>query len=185
MAIIKFVQNVPQVVSFPANNSPFGEEVQGQFGLQYMYGTDQGLVYADPPLHAELQAYAPGATVTILKTQESFQTASGETRRKNVWRVTTSGQGAVAPPLPSQGHSAPTGNTRSSGDFGAMVELLSACMRSVENIAPDTYGPTERQASAISLFIGCQQKNVKAPEVDPTPYAIPTNPADDLDSLPF
>mgnify|MGYP007122441192 CR=1 FL=1 len=179
MAILKPQLNIPMNVTLSAE--PRGRAEQGQYGIQYLYGCEEGLIYADAKLHAALSPYPAGTQVMILKAQESFQSAEGEPRRANTYTV-TGANGLPTPPM--QG--VPTGipPTRpATGDFASMVHLLRTCMGAVEDIAPDTYGPAERQASAISLFIGCQQRNVSAPE--PTAETVPTNPAEDPDMLPF
>ena len=185
---IKFQTNIPQTLSFPYGDS---KEVEGNYGPQHMYNVEANVetdrLYATPSLHDRIQeaGVGPGAVLTITK----IELEGG----KSGWSVTTDSPSTGSPSVsPNAGGSSHPSNVqhhsnqstkRPTGDYTAMVELLASCMKSVESIAPEGYGPAERQASAISLFIGCQQRNVSAPE--PTAETVPTNPAEDPDSLPF
>jgi hypothetical protein len=186
---IKFSTNIPQTLSFPYGDS---KEVEGNYGPQHMYTVEingeKDKLYATPVLHDRIQeaGVGPGAVLTITKIELEGN--------KSGWSVTTdspsTGSPSVspnantaAPPMQGVPTGIPRGPRPATGDFPSMVYLLQSCMRAVEEIAPNTYGPAERQASAISLFIGCQQRNVSAPE--PTAETVPTNPAEDPDELPF
>ena len=185
---IKFSTNIPQTLSFPYGDS---KEVEGNYGPQHMYTVEingeKDKLYATPVLHDRIQeaGVGPGAVLTITKIELEGN--------KSGWSVTTDSPSTGSPSVsPNAGGSSHQSNVqhhsnqstkRPTGDYNAMVELLASCMTSVESIAPDTYGPAERQASAISLFIGCQQRNVSAPE--PLAETVPTNPAEDPQDLPF
>ena len=185
---IKFSTNIPQTLSFPYGDS---KEVEGNYGPQHMYTVEingeKDKLYATPVLHDRIQeaGVGPGAVLTITKIELEGN--------KSGWSVTTDSPSTGSPSVSPNANTAappmqgvPTGISPSrpaTGDYNAMVHLLRSCMDAVEDIAPDTYGPAERQASAISLFIGCQQRNVSAPE--PTAETVPTNPAEDPDELPF
>ena len=164
MAILKVEINVPLSVTL---QGPIGEQIQGQYGMQYQYGMVEGILYADAKLHAALAPYPVGSQCTILKTQEQFTAQDGSLRKANNYAVTPVGIAPMAAAPVAQAYdnappSHPMAPQAASGDaYGEMVILLQSCMTSVESIAPQSYGPAERQSAAVSLFIGCQQKGVK------------------------
>tara|TARA_R110000737_G_scaffold124320_2_gene156614 strand:- start:2386 stop:2985 length:600 start_codon:yes stop_codon:yes gene_type:complete len=175
VAILKVEINVPLSVTL---QGPIGEQIQGQYGMQYQYGMVEGILYADAKLHAALAPHPVGSQVTILKTQEQFTAQDGSLRKANNYAVTPNGGAPVsapqAPQYTPQPSQVPQG---ASGDaYGDMVSLLQSCMQSVESIAPQSYGPAERQSAAVSLFIGCQQKGVK-PQGVISQAAPPVQPA--------
>tara|TARA_R110000744_G_scaffold47319_1_gene104235 strand:- start:2223 stop:2822 length:600 start_codon:yes stop_codon:yes gene_type:complete len=175
VAILKVEINVPLSVTL---QGPIGEQIQGQYGMQYQYGMVEGILYADAKLHAALAPHPVGSQVTILKTQEQFTAQDGSLRKANNYAVTPNGGAPVAAPQAPQYTPQPSQVPQgASGDaYGDMVSLLQSCMQSVESIAPQSYGPAERQSAAVSLFIGCQQKGVK-PQGVISQAAPPVQPA--------
>jgi len=187
--ILKPDINVPVTLTVP-----FGDykELEGQYGTQFMYTVQvDGLphtLFADVKLHqAMLMAgLAPGVTMTITKTQESFETALGEQRRANVWLIsggsgTPTAAAALAAPAAAPA-SPPAGNAREV--WVAQVHHFKRCIAQAEKAytdlgyTVDKSSPDSINSAAATLFIQSSKTlDIAAlsspPEPTPAPAPAP------------
>jgi len=213
--ILKPDINVPVTLTVP-----FGDykELEGQYGTQFMYTVQvDGLphtLFADVKLHQAMltAGLAPGVTMTITKTQESFETALGEQRRANVWLIsggsgTPTAAAALAAPAAAPA-SPPAGNAREV--WVAQVHHFKRCIAQAEKAytdlgyTVDKSSPDSINSAAATLFIQSSKTlDIAAlssppepePAPAPTPPATPPTPvlqgggaggaADYNDDLPF
>ena len=162
--ILKPDINVPVTLTVP-----FGDykEIEGQYGTQFMYNVQvDGLpqtLFADVKLHQAMltAGLAPGVTMTITKTQESFETAAGEQRRANVWSIsggsgTPTAATALAAPAAAPA-SPPAGNAREV--WVAQVHHFKRCIAQAEKAytdlgyTVDKSSPDSINSAAATLFI--------------------------------
>lgn len=143
MAIIKPEVNIPLSVTL---QGPIGEQIQGQYGVQFQYGMVEGLIYADAKLHAALAPHPVGSQVTILKTQEQFTAQDGSLRKANNYAVTPVGSAPLAPqqavtqpinPNPShQNQTMPVAQEGAEEALAGFTRLLYACHAQASVIFP-------------------------------------------------
>lgn len=213
--ILKPDINVPVTLTVP-----FGDykELEGQYGTQFMYNVqvdgETQTLFADVKLHQAMltAGLAPGVTMTITKTQESFETALGEQRRANVWLIsggsgTPTAAAALAAPAAAPA-SPPAGNAREV--WVAQVHHFKRCIAQAEKAytdlgyTVDKSSPDSINSAAATLFIQSSKTlDIAAlssppepePAPAPTPPATPPTPvlqgggaggaADYNDDLPF
>ena len=211
--ILKPDINVPVLVTLP-----FGDykEIEGQYGTQFMYNVqvdgETHTLFADVKLHQAMltAGLAPGVTMTITKTQESFETAAGEQRRANVWSI-SGGSGtptaATALAVPAPTPTPPAGTAREV--WVAQVHHFKRCIAQAEKAytdlgyTVDKSSPDSINSAAATLFIQSSKTlDIAAlssppeppPEPTPAPAPAPTpvlqgggagGAADYNDDLPF
>ena len=215
--ILKPDINVPVLVTLP-----FGDykELEGKYGTQFLYNVqvdgETQTLFADVKLHQAMltAGLAPGVTMTITKTQESFETAAGEQRRANVWSIsggsgTPTAATALAAPAAAPA-SPPAGNAREV--WVAQVHHFKRCIAQAEKAytdlgyTVDKSSPDSINSAAATLFIQSSKTlDIAAlssppeppPEPTPAPAPAPTPPtpvlqgggaggaADYNDDLPF
>lgn len=187
--ILKPDINVPVTLTVP-----FGDykELEGQYGTQFMYTVQvDGLphtLFADVKLHQAMltAGLAPGVTMTITKTQESFETALGEQRRANVWLIsggsgTPTAAAALAAPAAAPA-SPPAGNAREV--WVAQVHHFKRCIAQAEKAytdlgyTVDKSSPDSINSAAATLFIQSSKTlDIAAlsspPEPTPAPAPAP------------
>ena len=187
--ILKPDINVPVTLTVP-----FGDykELEGQYGTQFMYTVQvDGLphtLFADVKLHQAMltAGLAPGGTMTITKTQESFETALGEQRRANVWLIsggsgTPTAAAALAAPAAAPA-SPPAGNAREV--WVAQVHHFKRCIAQAEKAytdlgyTVDKSSPDSINSAAATLFIQSSKTlDIAAlsspPEPTPAPAPAP------------
>ena len=216
--ILKPDINVPVTLTVP-----FGDykELEGQYGTQFMYNVqvdgETQTLFADVKLHQAMltAGLAPGVTMTITKTQESFETAAGEQRRANVWSIsggsgTPTAATALAAPAPTAAPTPtpPAGNAREV--WVAQVHHFKRCIAQAEKAytdlgyTVDKSSPDSINSAAATLFIQSSKTlDIAAlssppeppPAPAPTPPPTPPTPvlqgggaggaADYNDDLPF
>jgi hypothetical protein len=216
--ILKPDINVPVTLTVP-----FGDykELEGQYGTQFMYNVqvdgETQTLFADVKLHQAMltAGLAPGVTMTITKTQESFETAAGEQRRANVWLIsggsgTPTAATALAVPAPTAAPTPtpPAGNAREV--WVAQVHHFKRCIAQAEKAytdlgyTVDKSSPDSINSAAATLFIQSSKTlDIAAlssppeppPAPAPTPPPTPPTPvlqgggaggaADYNDDLPF
>ena len=193
--ILKPDINVPVLVTLP-----FGDykEIEGQYGTQFMYNVqvdgETQTLFADVKLHQAMltAGLAPGVTMTITKTQESFETAAGEQRRANVWLIsggsgTPTAATALAVPAPTAAPTPtpPAGNAREV--WVAQVHHFKRCIAQAEKAytdlgyTVDKSSPDSINSAAATLFIQSSKTlDIAAlsspPEPPPAPAPAPTPP---------
>ena len=162
--ILKPDINVPVLVTLP-----FGDykELEGKYGTQFLYNVqvdgETQTLFADVKLHQAMltAGLAPGVTMTITKTQESFETAAGEQRRANVWLIsggsgTPTAAAALAAPAAAPA-SPPAGNAREV--WVAQVHHFKRCIAQAEKAytdlgyTVDKSSPDSINSAAATLFI--------------------------------
>jgi len=187
--ILKPDINVPVTLTVP-----FGDykELEGQYGTQFMYNVqvdgETQTLFADVKLHQAMltAGLAPGVTMTITKTQESFETASGEQRRANVWSIsggsgTPTAAAALAAPAAAPA-SPPAGNAREV--WVAQVHHFKRCIAQAEKVytdlgyTVDKSSPDSINSAAATLFIQSSKTlDIAAlsspPEPTPAPAPAP------------
>ena len=216
--ILKPDINVPVTLTVP-----FGDykELEGQYGTQFMYNVqvdgETQTLFADVKLHQAMltAGLAPGVTMTITKTQESFETAAGEQRRANVWLIsggsgTPTAATALAVPAPTAAPTPtpPAGNAREV--WVAQVHHFKRCIAQAEKAytdlgyTVDKSSPDTINSAAATLFIQSSKtldiaalSSPPEPPPAPAPAPAPTPPtpvlqgggaggaADYKDDLPF
>ena len=189
--------NVPTTFTLP-----FGDykEVNGQYGMSFLYGVDVAGVrhglFADVKLHqAMLNAgIGPNVELTITKTQESYE-KDGEQRRFNTFLVEGgTGNPTQAAPAPVA-HGAVMAAPAPSGDAKETYKLqmhhFKRCIAQAEKIYTDLgytidkTSPDAINAAAATLFIQtCKSLDLRslsqpqaAPAPAPPPPAEPAPPA--------
>ena len=193
--ILKPDINVPVTLTVP-----FGDykELEGQYGTQFMYNVqvdgETQTLFADVKLHQAMltAGLAPGVTMTITKTQESFETAAGEQRRANVWLIsggsgTPTAATALAVPAPTAAPTPtpPAGNAREV--WVAQVHHFKRCIAQAEKAytdlgyTVDKSSPDSINSAAATLFIQSSKTlDIAAlsspPEPPPAPAPAPTPP---------
>ena len=192
--ILKPDINVPVTLTVP-----FGDykELEGQYGTQFMYNVqvdgETQTLFADVKLHQAMltAGLAPGVTMTITKTQESFETAAGEQRRANVWLISggsgtpTAATALAVPAAPAPTPTPPAGNAREV--WVAQVHHFKRCIAQAEKAytdlgyTVDKSSPDSINSAAATLFIQSSKTlDIAAlsspPEPPPAPAPAPTPP---------